>query len=75
MSDNLDESLSREVMKNNLHRVMLDNAELVGKFLSIRTDAFMQACWEHGVLNKTETEQLLKMLMNAKILQVMPLPK
>jgi len=62
-------------MKNNLHRVMHENLELVGKFLSIRSDAFMQVCWEQGVLNKTEAEQLLKMLMAIKIIQVIPIPK
>ena len=71
----MNNSLDREVMKNNLHRVMLDNLELVGQFLELRTAVFFEVCWHHGSLNKKEAESLFAALMNAKIIQVKPLPK
>lgn len=74
-NDKFDQDFNREVIKNNLHRVMLDNIDTVGKLLSIRTDVFVQVCFDHGVMNKTQIEDLLQRLIRAKIIQVVPLPK
>lgn len=74
-NEDFQDKFDKEVMKNNLHRIMLDNLELVGGFLELRTQIFFEVCWKHGMLNRHQAEGLLAMLLESKIIQVKPIPK
>ena len=68
----LDEQVKRDAIKSNLHKTMLNNLPIVDELIEVRNSVFYQSCWEHGVLNKRQSEELLNLLVKNKMLQVRP---
>jgi len=71
MSD-MDEKLRRDATKSNLHKQMLNNLPIVNELIEIVNVVFYQSCWDHGVLNKKQSEDLLNLLVKNKVLRVTP---
>jgi len=68
----LDDRVKRDATKSNLHKQMLNNLPIVNELIEIRNDIFFSSCWDHGVLNKRQSEELLALLVKNKMLQVRP---
>ena len=73
--DPMDTALDLEVMKKNLHRVMFENAKIIGNYLIFDKNIFATVVYNHGILTGSQAEQLFKLLLNSAIIKVKELPK
>ena len=71
----LDDRVKRDATKSNLHKLMLNNLPIVNELIEIQNNVFYQSCWDHGSLNKKQSEDLLALLVKNKVLRVTPVVK
>ena len=73
--DPYDDALDKEVMKQNIHRIMLENAQLIGNHLIFDKNTFATVVYNHGILNGREADELYDMLLKSKLIRVKEMPK
>lgn len=73
--DPYNSALDKEVLKKNLHRVMLENAQAIGDHLIFDKNTFATVVYNHGILNGREADDLYAMLLKSKMIRVKDLPK